>query len=111
MTKKDLAVLKEIKRLVNYLNANFDSFGGENWRLEHKGNRTTLIEHRYRSEDGPAGREIPYSFTEFIKERTRSHRDSWINPLLDQLIERAEKKVNGSEETYKRRKTKAHRVG
>jgi hypothetical protein len=36
---------------------------------------------------------IDQGVTEFIRDRTKIYRDSWINPIIDELIEREERVV------------------
>ena len=95
MTWGDLRNLKEIRRMANFENSNFDGIA-ENWRMEKQGNKITLVRtsHEYDEvKKAWSEAECEYTFTEFIKERTRLYRDSWVNPLLDELIAKAEKQL------------------
>jgi hypothetical protein len=62
-----LEKLQELCRMANYETANFDPIGGGDVVIE----------------DGKV--------TDFIRERTRLYRNSWINPIIDELIEREQR--------------------
>ena len=64
-----LEKLLEVKRVANFVDAAFDPLSSAD----------TIIK------DG--------NVTEFIRERTRCYRDSWLNPLLNDLIKREKKAV------------------
>jgi hypothetical protein len=69
-----LVKLREIRRLSNFENADFDERG---LSMINKNNTSYIVDR-----DGKE-----YTITEYIKETTRLYRDSWINPLIDQLLE------------------------
>ena len=69
LTKKQIAILREVRRLATLETASFRSVG-------------------------PATDPLPADerdVDKFIKDRTRIHRETWILPPLDRMIEEAER--------------------
>lgn len=62
-----LEKLRELRRVANFENADFNELVGGDVVLK------------------------PGEITDFIRERTRLYRGSWLNPLIDELIRREER--------------------
>lgn len=70
MTKAELKALKKLRKRANFETAGF-------------GNCAEALPIQVRD------------VTEFIKERTRVYRDSWVLPIIDALIAKYDHKLNG----------------
>jgi hypothetical protein len=76
LTKTQTRLLSELERKVNFQDCNLDGIAPD-IKLRSEGNNVFLYI------DGKR-----YTITEFIVERTRLYRASWITPLFDDLLER-----------------------
>lgn len=84
--------------------ANFENFGdnpiGETWRMEGQGNQIYLDQiyliKTTRNSEVPGYVDTRYTFTEFIRERTRLYRETYLNPLFAELLgeKDSDQKVN-----------------
>lgn len=87
LTKREIKMIKELRAYVNWERANFDGIA-DRLRMETSGNNSYIIEttHEWNPPAAPVDIEKRYTLTEWIKERTRLHRESWINPVFAELL-------------------------
>lgn len=94
LTQEQRLALREIRKVANFERANFDGIG-DRLRMEREGNNTFIIETKTEwidcgvcSPERSRFHEVEhrYTLTQWIRDRTKLYRESWLNPVIDELL-------------------------